>query len=198
MAEAPEEFAGLLARARRKDGGAVAALVRCYESKVRIVARVLLGTALRPYLDSMDLVQSVHGSVLVGLRDGKFDISTREKLEALALTMLRRKLARKWRRARRQRRLDGAAGGPPDLPGLLLSLESAEADPARAALLADTIRHLLARLDPTDRRILEMRSGGYGDAEIAAGLGLTPVAVRVRLSRLREYLRANGLFDDWL
>ena len=39
-------------------------LVAAYEPEVRLVARVRLGTALRPYLDSVDLVQSVHRSVL--------------------------------------------------------------------------------------------------------------------------------------
>ena len=63
----------------------------------RIVAHFLLSRDLRPYLDSLDLVQSVHKSLLLGLRSDKFDISNPEKLVALALTMVRRKAARHWR-----------------------------------------------------------------------------------------------------
>src|SRR5437764_901881 len=105
MAEEALEFEALLRRARGGDQVAQELLVRQYEAKVRIVARVLLGPALRPYLDSIDLVQSVHRSLIRGLRDDKFDASSPERLLALAVTMVRRKAARQWRRMRRQQRL---------------------------------------------------------------------------------------------
>src|SRR5262245_12741157 len=91
-------FAVLLSRARWGDAEAVSELCRQYEPRLRVVARVLLGPALRPVLDSMDLVQSVHRSLLVGIREDKFTIATLENLIALALTLLRRKVARQWRR----------------------------------------------------------------------------------------------------
>src|SRR5689334_16793890 len=87
-----DDFAALLARARRGDREALEQLARQYEPKLRLVARVLLGPALRPYLDSLDLVQSVHKSLLVGLRQDKFAINTPENLLALALTLVRRKV----------------------------------------------------------------------------------------------------------
>src|SRR6516165_6904338 len=112
MSQATADFTGLLARARDGDPEALAELVRQYEPEVRIVARVLLGPALRPYLDSLDLVQSVHRSLLLGLRHGKVDVSSPERLVALATTMVRRKIARQWRRLQRQKRVDveGDAG----------------------------------------------------------------------------------------
>src|SRR5207302_3303979 len=106
------DFASVLARARGGDRAALGQLAREYEPKLRLVARVLLGPALRPYLDSVDLVQSVHRSLLLGLRDQKFDISSPENLLGLALTMVRRKVARHWRHLQRQRRLEtGPAKG---------------------------------------------------------------------------------------
>src|SRR5215475_9847353 len=107
--ETTEDFAALLTRARAGDQEALATLVQQYESKLRVVARVLLGPALRPYLDSLDLVQSVHRSLMLGLREDKFDISTPENLLALALTMVRRKAARQWRHLKRQKRLESAS-----------------------------------------------------------------------------------------
>src|SRR6266571_7445883 len=86
-----DDFAALLARARGGDREALEQLARQYEPKLRLVARVLLGPALRPYLDSLDLVQSVHKSLLVGLRKSQYDVSSPDKLIALTLTMLRRK-----------------------------------------------------------------------------------------------------------
>jgi RNA polymerase sigma-70 factor (ECF subfamily) len=45
---------------------------------------------------------------------------------------------------------------------------------------------------------LELRLEGYSTAEIAGELGMNPIAVRVRMTRLRQRLRANGVFNDWL
>jgi RNA polymerase sigma-70 factor (ECF subfamily) len=196
MTEPAADFAALLGQARRGDRAALGELAQRYEPRLRVVARVLLGPALRPYLDSVDLVQSVHRSLLVGLRDDRFDIATPDNLLALALTMVRRKAARHWRRHQRQRRLDRRDAD--DLPSLLTSLSSPGPDPARAAQLADAVRHLCADLDETDRRLLELRLQGYSTAEIAAELGVSDAAVRVRLARLRQRLRAAGVLEDWL
>src|SRR5258708_25204250 len=108
------DFASVLARARGGDRAALDQLAREYEPKLRLVARVLLGPALRPYLDSVDLVQSVHKSLLLGLRGDKFALDTPDDLLALALTLVRRKVARQWRRLQRQHRLSAGAGATPE------------------------------------------------------------------------------------
>lgn len=197
MTEPSDEFAALLGRARGGDQAALEQLAREYEAKVRIVARVLLGPALRPYLDSVDLVQSVHRSLLLGLRDARFDVTTSERLLALALTMVRRKVARAWRRMRRQKRTEGGAGGE-DLCELMISLAAPDSDPARAAQLNDQVRYLWERLDATERRMLELRMQDYSTDEMARELGLNPIALRVRLSRLRQRLRDGGVVAEWL
>jgi RNA polymerase sigma-70 factor (ECF subfamily) len=198
MPETANEFTALLARARGGDHEALAELVRQYEPKVRLVARVLLGPALRPYLDSLDLVQSVHRSVLLGLRQNKFAFDSAENLMALALTLVRRKAARQWRRLKRQQRLDAGPGETGGLAQVLTSLSSPEQDPARAAQFADQVEHLCAGLSEPERRLLELRLNGSSPAEVADELGLSAVAMRVRLTRLRQRLRAAGVFDDWL
>jgi RNA polymerase sigma-70 factor (ECF subfamily) len=198
MAEADDAFTALLARARSGDREALERLAGQYESKVRLVARVLLGPALRPYLDSLDLVQSVHKSLLVGLRQDRFDVSTPENLMALALTLVRRKVARQWRRLKRQQRLGGSPGETGDLAGVLTSLSGTEDDPARAAQLHDQVEVLCGSLSEAERRLLELRLDGWTPAEVAGELGVSAVALRVRLTRLRQRLRASGVLDDWL
>jgi RNA polymerase sigma-70 factor (ECF subfamily) len=198
MAEATSEFTALLARARDGDQEAVAVLLRQYEAKVRLVARVLLGPALRPYLDSLDLVQSVHRELLHGLRQEKFAVSAPDHLIALALTLVRRKAARQWRHLQRQRRLDGHPGASGGLADVLTSLSSPQDDPARAAAVKDQVDHLCAHLNAAERRLLELRSQGYSLTETACELGLSAVALRVRLTRLRQRLRGAGVLDDWL
>jgi RNA polymerase sigma-70 factor (ECF subfamily) len=198
VTEAADEFTALLERARGEDADALAQLIKQYESKVRLVARVLLGPALRPHLDSVDLVQSVHRTLMLGLREEKFDISSPDKLLALAMTLVRRKVARQWRHLQRQERLQDGSADSGDVPQLLVSLHSTETDPAAAAQLNDSVRHLYASLDATEQRMVELRLQGYSTADIAAELGLNPVALRVRMTRFRQRLRDAGQFDDRL
>jgi len=198
MPETAGDFAAVLARARGGDREAFDQLVREYEPKLRLVARVLLGPALRPYLDSVDLVQSVHKSVLLGLRDQKFAVEGPDNLLALALALVRRKVARHWRRLQRQQRLSGTAAAPADLASVLAGLSRPQDDPARAAEFHDHVAQLCQNLNDAERRLLDLRLQGYSPAECALELGLSAVAFRVRLTRLRQRLRTAGVLDDWL
>ncbi len=199
MSETAGEFDALLKRARGGDADALTQLIRQYEADVRLVARRRLGPALRPYADSLDLVQSVHKSLLIGLQQNKYQIDNPEQLVALALTIVRRKIARIWTRLQQQKRLSGEFASPEStLPERLAALPDPEADPARAAALADAVRHLCQDLDETERRVLEMRLQGYRTAEIARALGLGADALRAHLSRLRRSLRFTGVWADWV
>jgi RNA polymerase sigma-70 factor (ECF subfamily) len=198
MSVTAREFATVLARARGGDREALDQLAREYEPKLRLAARVLLGPALRPYLDSVDLVQSVHRSLLLGLRDQKFALETPENLLALAVTLVRRKVARHWRRLQRQQRLSTESGKTADLAHVLTTLSHPHEDPAEAAQFHDQVARLCENLNDAERRLLELRLEGYSLAESAAELNLSTVALRVRLTRLRQRLRATGVLDDWL
>ena len=193
-----DDFPELLRQARDGDRAALEVLARTYEADLRIAARVLLGPALRPHLDSLDLVQSVHRSLLLGVRQDKFAVSSPEQLVALALTLVRRKVARKWRHHRRQRRLS-SPGTPPDaLDTVLTSLHGSADDPARSAQVRDAVERLYRDLGADDRRLLELRLEGCTTAEAARRTGQTPEALRVRLHRLRKHLHENGVMSEWL
>jgi RNA polymerase sigma factor (sigma-70 family) len=198
MSETSEPFAVLLAQARQGDRNALAQLTQQYEPKVRLVARVLLGPALRPYLDSVDLVQSVHHTVMLGLRAAQFDLAGPDNLLALALTLVRRKAARHWRRLQRQQRLSSGDADKEPIAPLLASLSAPQEDPAQAAQFKDQVEQLCRNLNETERRMLEARLQGYSTAEIAQQVGLHPIALRVRLTRLRQRLEASGVLTDWL
>lgn len=194
------DFAALVTRSAEGDPAAIDELVRQYEPKVRVVARVLLGPALRPYLDSVDLAQSVHKSIVTGLRESRFDIAGPDQLVGLAITILRRKAARHWRHLQRQRRLsgDGSNRSTDDLPSVLTALSSPGVDPADEAQFRDQLTRLCDHLDETERRLLDLRLEGYTPSEIADQLGVSRVALRVRLTRLRQRLQASGAITDWL
>jgi RNA polymerase sigma-70 factor (ECF subfamily) len=112
--------------------------------------------------------------------------------------MVRRKVARQWRHLKRQKRLESASDGEENLPEVLVSLSSSSDDPARAAQFNDQVRELCRHLSEAEHTILQMRLAGYDTAEIAAHLGLSGVALRVRLTRLRQRLQQAGVLDDWL
>jgi RNA polymerase sigma-70 factor (ECF subfamily) len=190
-------FAALMARARGGDDTALEQLARTYEADLRIAARVHLGPALRPYLDSLDLVQSVHRSLLVGLRNDKYDVSNPGSLIALALVMVRRKVAHQWRRHRRQVRL--ANGDSTEHPAdVLATISRRDATPDTAAAVRDALARLWLELDADDRQLMELRLQGYTTAEAADKLGKTPEAMRVRLHRLRKRLEDEQVLTEWL
>jgi RNA polymerase sigma factor (sigma-70 family) len=198
MGGSADEFAALVVRVRLGDEAALAALLQLYEPEVRLAARVLLGRALRCHLDSTDLVQSVHHSLMLGLRQNKFVLAGPHQLQALALTMVRRKVARHWRRLRRQQPLDPevletlASADAPTNPG------GPQADPAAEAEYRDTLDYLYDKLDERDRPLVELRLQGYSTAEAARQLGEDADVLRVRLSRLRRRLRENNVLKEWL
>lgn len=194
------DFADLLARSGQGDADALNELVRQYEPKVRIVAKVLLGPALRPYLDSVDLAQSVHKSIVTGLKENRFEMSGPDDLIGLAITVLRRKAAKHWRHLQRQRRLsgDGSMRSTDDLSGVLTALSSAGPNPADDAQFRDQMVQLCTHLDENERKILDYRLEGYTPSEIADLIGISRVALRVRLTRLRQRLQAKGAVTDWL
>ena len=88
-----DEFEQLIARLRTGDEAAAAELVRGYESEVRRFVRFRLTTpAIRRFIDSLDVSQSVLGRFFVELREGKLEVNTPGQLRNLLLTMARNKL----------------------------------------------------------------------------------------------------------
>jgi DNA-directed RNA polymerase specialized sigma24 family protein len=49
-----------------------------------------------------------------------------------------------------------------------------------------------------ERKMLTMRLEGYTAPEVANALGIQPVALRVRWTRLRQRLHESGVLTDWI
>ncbi|HEY6564769.1 MAG TPA: ECF-type sigma factor, partial [Pirellulaceae bacterium] len=161
-----DAFLRVLDRVRGGDQDALGELVEDYEPELRLVARNRLGPALRPYLDSMDLVQTVNKSFILGLRQRRYEISSRDRLMALVGTILRRKVARQWRKHRRQirdsrgERCDGL-----ELADVALALQEHHDDPAALAIARDELGRVLSMLDESDRALIQLRLEGHSTAE---------------------------------
>ena len=82
------EFEQLIGRVRAGDADAAAALVKEYESAVRIAVRIRLSDpALRRQLDSVDICQSVLASFFFSAAAGKYDLHDPAQLVALLTRM---------------------------------------------------------------------------------------------------------------
>ena len=192
------DFELLLAAARSGDEVAMQRLIQQYEPELRIVARNRLGAALRPHLDTVDLVQSVHRSLMIGLRDARFDISSPKKLIALAVTIVQRKAARHWRHLKRQQRLSGHDDSKSDLVEQLIALKSEQRRETNELANREWLSQWLERMDDVERQLIELRLEGYSTTEAAQKLNLDADVLRVKLSRLRKRLREHGLLNELL
>lgn len=192
------DFQDLLQRIRGGDSAAMAELVARYEHDIHIIARGQLGRALRPYLDSIDIVQSVHKSLMVGLRAERFEFTGPDKLIALAAVMVRRKVARHWRKMRRQNRESGVRGSDQELPDFVVSIADRQDNPADTASHHEQVNVALNRLEGVDRELVALRLEGYSTVNAAERLGLNPDVARVRLSRLRRKLKETQALSELL
>jgi DNA-directed RNA polymerase specialized sigma24 family protein len=182
-----QELADLITLARQGDREALASLHMALEDKLRKAARRRLGRVLRRYVDSMDIVQSAQKSLLICLRDGKYHIPDEEKLTALAMRILQRKVARKWRKVRQDLKLQdllaheqNAGTESPD--GVVQPVEN-----------ADMVHRLMEYMNQTEKALVELRLEGHTIASAAKLRGITPAYARVIIGRMK--IRLGGMFD---
>jgi RNA polymerase sigma factor (sigma-70 family) len=182
----------LLDLAREGDEQAFSVLVEAYEPGLRKTANQVLGQGIQSEVDTEDLIQSVHWSLWVGLRAGKFDVNSGDRLLAVARAILRRRVARVWETLERRRRLaSNIAGDVRSRNGL-----ADEGEPAHQISAEDQFEHLCKILTSTERRLIELRILGHTTAEAAREMGQDPENLRVTLARLRKKLRDSGIFPD--
>ena len=180
MSEEPS-FRDLIDRVRARDEQAAAELVRLYEPTIRMAIRVRLSDpALRRFLDSMDICQSVLANFFVRAASGQFELDTADQLVKLLVTMARNKLANyvlQQRAARRdQRRVEKAITNESELvdPG---------PSPSQVVVNKELLQECRRHLSEEERQLADLRASGRSWDEIAAEVGAKPDTVRSRLTR---------------
>ncbi len=150
-------------------------ITRCFGDRLLAVAR----QRCRNEEDAHDAVQDTLLSAGRHLTSFRGDGS----LEGWLVRMV----ANACYRMRRGRKND------PSLHTTEATLEAAEDSPEHAAFrgeVSETLERLLLGLPAKDRAILILAEGeGWTGPEIAAEMGMTPGAVRTRLTRIRQKLR---------
>jgi RNA polymerase sigma factor (sigma-70 family) len=188
------DFEELIARVRTGDESAVSQLVHRYERAVLRTVRSRLGKSMRGALDSMDIMQSVHRSLLVGLRKEKFELSTPQQLIGLAVVMVQRKVARHWRVLQKMPRTQSQAEADSQTSPVDL-IASQDPAPSRVVSAEDLLQSLLLKLDALDQNLVRLKLAGNTSVDTAKELQLDPAYVRMRWSRLRKFLQRSGYLD---
>lgn len=190
-----EAFELLLARVRSGDETAAIELVHRYERAVLRTVRNRLSKTMRGVLDSMDIMQSVHRSLLVGLRKEKFELSSPQQLIGLAVVMVQRKVARHWRKMRQipiaqSQSMSDSHTSPVD------QFTSDDPAPSNIVSADELLQQLLDKLDELDQKLVRLKLAGNSSVDTAKELNLDPAFVRMRWSRLRRFLQERGYSDQ--
>ena len=191
-----EQFSALLERARAGDSAALGELLETYRNYLRLVARTQMGPGLYLQLSASDLVQE---TFLEAHRDfPAFAGSTEPELLAWLRQILVRNLIDQAKRERMQGRDRRRQASLDELmaqshQGLLDALAVGTSSPSEQAVQRERSVHLadaLASLPPLDREVIIRRQLEHQRfKEIAAGMGSTEGAVRVRWLRALEKLK---------
>ena len=196
LAPLPDDvFLELLARVRGGDNSAAAELVQRYERIVLRSVRSRLGRSMRSAMDSMDVMQSVHRSLLTGVKSHRIQLDSPQQLIGLAVVMVQRKVARQWRKLKHFPTI-GSASGEQSPVTALQAIASNEAAPAEMAAASDLLERLLGQLNAVDRQLVRLKLDGHSSVEAGRILGREPAFIRMRWSRLRQVLRKLNHLDE--
>ena len=192
-----QDFRSLLELALKDNEAAWSRLYNTYEPGLRRDANDLLGPALRSEVDADDIVQSVHWSLVTGLRRGKIVVDSLEALLAVGRTILRRKISRTWRtferRKRIENRLNECFGGVNDWD----DVDRSALDPAHQVSAEEQFQRLCRIMTRTEQRLIELRMLGHSTAGAAREMGRDSESLRMTLARLRKKLKKSGLLADF-
>jgi RNA polymerase sigma factor (sigma-70 family) len=186
----PEESCGdLVARWRAGDEQAAAELVQRYTARLVALARSRLSGRVARQVDPEDLVQSAYRSFFTKARQELIQLPENGDLWQLLVTITLHKLYNQMKRATAQKRgteKEQSFGSEDSLLGLRSLPLSGEPSPVEALALTDLLEQVMRALEPTERRILEMRLQGYTLKEVAAEVQCSERTVRRTVSEMKE------------
>jgi RNA polymerase sigma-70 factor (ECF subfamily) len=183
-----DSFAEWLTRLRAGDDAAARVVFQRFAHRLVGLARCQFHASLRYKVDPEDVVQSAYKSFFRGFDEGRFTVGEWDGLWGLLTLITLRKCADRVQYHRAECRdairevpaVAEAEGGIPGTEAL-----DREPTPLEAAILSETVEHLLASLDEDERPIVELSLQGYTTQEISQQLERPERSVR----RLRERLR---------
>jgi RNA polymerase sigma-70 factor (ECF subfamily) len=186
--------AALVARWRAGDQQAAEELFRRYANRLVALARSRLSARLAKRVDPEDVVQSVYRSFFADTREGRYDLERGGDLWQLLVTITLHKLNDQVKRNARAKRAVGREehfGSEDSLVGLQAHLAAQQPSPVEAVALTELVEQIMHRLDPVQRRVLELRLQGFNLAEIAAQQECSQRTVIRVLEKIKAQLLAS-------
>jgi len=195
-----EAFPGESAPGFRPAAGMVVGdeILARFSRRLAGLVRSRLGWRLRRKLDTEDVVQSVFKSFVRLQQDRELSFESEEALWGLLALITVRKCGHKvehfmaaCRNVAAEHSVAPGVHPADDDTRRCLEALSREPDPAQAAILAETLTSLLARLDERDRRIVTLALEGATVAEIGSQVARSERTVQRVLKRLWNELAAE-------
>jgi RNA polymerase sigma-70 factor (ECF subfamily) len=176
-----EAFRRLVVRAREGDLQAAKTLVEQFSPHVRRVARVRLRMSpIKRQFDSVDISQSVLGDFFLRIALGQFDFESPGQLVKLLTTMAINKVKAHNRKFKTQKRDLGRQESHDVSEMAIVDHRPAPSVVAEQREILKLARKLLS---DEELRLLEERRAGRPWSELAAELGTTADALRMRYNR---------------
>jgi RNA polymerase sigma-70 factor (ECF subfamily) len=195
MPTSPEDQA-LIDLWRQGDQDAARQIVNCYIGRLVQLARRHISQRLASRVDPEDIVQSVFRTFFGRLREGQFVFNDQDDLCKLLVRITLHKTLRQVAFHRAAKRNPSQETEQGDHRERLLAVLDQEPSPEASIAFLDQLEHLLARLRPAERQILELRLQGYSNEEIAAQLGIYDRKIRRAIERVRSIARREGLTES--
>jgi RNA polymerase sigma-70 factor (ECF subfamily) len=192
-------FAELVRQLRAGDESAASMVFHLFARRLVALARTRLDGRVLQKEDPEDVVQSVFRSFFARTAEEQYHLESWDGLWGLLALITVRKCGRRAAHFRAARRDVGREASPPDAAADARAEWEAlarEPTPLEAALLADTLKELLAGLGERDRQIATLSLEGCTIPDISAQVGCTERTVYRVLERLRQFLEAQQDEED--
>jgi RNA polymerase sigma-70 factor (ECF subfamily) len=189
-------FEDLMARLRAGQNDAAAEVFNRFAGRLIALARKQLDPEVLQKLDPEDVLQSVFRSFFARFPSGQFGaFESWDNLWAVLAVITLRKCGRRmdyFHAARRdvRREVTGQPARGESASGFGGSDD--EPTPSEAAMLTETVEHLMGCLEGRHREILTLSLQGYRPPEISSRLRCTERTVYRVLERVKQYLEAMG------
>jgi RNA polymerase sigma-70 factor (ECF subfamily) len=185
----PQIDEAFLARLRKGDHTAAAAVYEQFAARLVALARSRLDPRIRQKVDPEDVVQSVFASFFTRHAGDQFQLDDADGLWALLALITVRKCGHKVEQYRSARRnVDAEMGFGPLGDSSAWEAAASDPSPSQAAMLTETVEAVMQRLEPRQRQVLGLALQGVAHEEIARVLACSLRTVRRALDRTRFVL----------
>jgi RNA polymerase sigma-70 factor (ECF subfamily) len=192
MPASPDDKA-LVELLRAGDENAARQIFTAYVNRLLPLARARISQRLARRVDPEDIVQSAFRTFFSRVKAGHFTFDEHDDLGKILVSITIHKALRQAAFHRAAKRDPGQEEGGGDAQLGLEELATLQPSPQAAVAFLDQLDHLLRRLRPKDRTILEMRLQGYRNEEIARELGTSDRHVRRALEHIRAVAEQEEL-----